>query len=370
MKIVHITTVHQPFDNRIFHKECVSMAELGYEVVLIARHNTDEIVQGVKIRALSEPGGRLARVFKTGRQAYKFALQEKADLYHFHDPEFIPFAIMLSRRGEKIVYDVHEDYVSAFKQKSYLPGPMRKTLAHIVDFLETILTRSFAIVLAEKYYQYRFPAGFQVLNYPKRNLLSVAINRVEKDDLRLIYTGNITRDRGAFQHVNILNYCPDVQLSLVGHCREVLAKQLFVLAGDNKDRLQIHGTERYIPFNEIVSHYVQGNWTAGLALFPWTPHYVNKELTKIFEYMSVGIPIICSDFPVWQDLMEKTGAGICVNADSEKEVKAVIEYLHSNRVQAKKMGENGRRSIDKFYNWENEAKKLEALYLKLNGENG
>jgi len=370
MKIVHITTVHQPFDNRVFHKECVSMAELGYEVVLVACHSRDETFKGVKIRALYKPGGRLERFFKTAKQAYKLALQEKADIYHFHDPEFIPFAKLLRRRGNKVVYDVHEDYVSAFKQKSYLPGPVRKALAYIAAFLETILTRSFAKVLAEKYYKKRFPDGVQVLNYPKSDLLSLAINKVVKDDLRLIYTGNITSDRGAFQHVNILNYCPDVRLRMVGYCSEELANQLYLLAGDNKDRLQIYGIDRYIPFEEIINYYAEGNWTAGLALFPCSPHYINKELTKIFEYMSVGIPIICSDFPIWKELMEKTGAGMSVNADNEQEIKAAIDHLHQNREQAKKMGENGRRCVDEFYNWENEAKKLEALYLKLCGEKG
>jgi len=365
MKIVHITTVHQPFDNRIFHKECTSMVELGYDVVLIACHDENETFQGVKIRALPKPGGRLARLFKTTSQAYKLALEEKADIYHFHDPEFIPFAMMLARRGKNVIYDVHEDYLSSVKQKSYLPGLVRNMLAYVVAFLETKITGSFARVLAEKYYKQRFPDGVQVLNYPKRNLLSLAINKVERDDVHLIYTGNITRDRGAYQHVNILNYCHDAQLNLIGYCREELANQLYVLAGDNKDRLQIHGIGRYIPFEEIISCYAEGNWTAGLALFPLTPHYVNKELTKIFEYMSVGIPIICSDFPAWKELMEKTGAGICVNADSEKEVKAAIDYLHQNREQAKKMGENGRRSVDEYYNWENEVKKLEALYIKL-----
>ncbi|MCE7896768.1 MAG: glycosyl transferase, partial [Gammaproteobacteria bacterium PRO8] len=52
-----------------------------------------------------------------------------------------------------------------------------------------------------------------------------------------------------------------------------------------------------MPFSEITKAYLEGGWRWGLALFPDTPHYRDKELTKFFEYMSFRIPIICSDFP-------------------------------------------------------------------------
>ena len=44
-----MTTVHQSFDIRIFHKECKTLANAGYDVTLIAQHNKKEIVDGIKI---------------------------------------------------------------------------------------------------------------------------------------------------------------------------------------------------------------------------------------------------------------------------------------------------------------------------------
>jgi glycosyltransferase involved in cell wall biosynthesis len=85
--------------------------------------------------------------------------------------------------------------------------------------------------------------------------------------------------------------------------------------------------------------------------------------------MSAGIPIICSDFPVWKELIDETVTGICVDAKNEGEIKAAIEYLNNNRDVAREMGSNGRLSIENQYNWKNEAEKLYNLYLKLAKEN-
>ena len=61
-KITHLTTVHPPFDVRIFHKECKSIARAGYDVTLIACHDRDEMREGVRIRALPKVRGRLSRM--------------------------------------------------------------------------------------------------------------------------------------------------------------------------------------------------------------------------------------------------------------------------------------------------------------------
>ena len=48
-KVCVITTVHPPFDTRIFHKEIQSLVSYGYEVTLIAQHEGEEQVSGVTI---------------------------------------------------------------------------------------------------------------------------------------------------------------------------------------------------------------------------------------------------------------------------------------------------------------------------------
>ena len=46
LHIVHLTSVHEPFDDRIF-KECLSIAGSGYKAILIVVADRDQLVDGV-----------------------------------------------------------------------------------------------------------------------------------------------------------------------------------------------------------------------------------------------------------------------------------------------------------------------------------
>lgn len=63
-KIVHMTTVHHPFDPRIYHKECLSIQEAGYDVTLLAQKdpNTGELSEEITHIPLKTYEGKLKRM--------------------------------------------------------------------------------------------------------------------------------------------------------------------------------------------------------------------------------------------------------------------------------------------------------------------
>src|SRR5690554_5345821 len=94
-KVVHLTTVHHPFDTRIYHKECLSLHKAGYNVSLIValanKKNGEEVVtkDGIRLIATKKRKSRLARMILSTWKTYRLAKKENADYYHFHDPELL-----------------------------------------------------------------------------------------------------------------------------------------------------------------------------------------------------------------------------------------------------------------------------------------
>jgi glycosyltransferase involved in cell wall biosynthesis len=85
----------------------------------------------------------------------------------------------------------------------------------------------------------------------------------------------------------------------------------------------------------------------------------------MFEYMAAGIPVIASDFPLWREIIEGNQCGLCVDPLDPKAIAASIDKLINNRDLARRMGENGRRSIVDSFNWSIEEKKLLEFYMHI-----
>ncbi|PYU29046.1 MAG: hypothetical protein DMG32_01175 [Acidobacteria bacterium] len=134
---------------RIFHKECKSLTEGGYEVVLIAPDQQDRVVDGVHIKAIRKPKSRIVRMTLGAWRVYRKAVRQQAELYHFHDPELLSVGLLLRARGAKIIYDIHEDLPRTMAYKFYLPTWLRRLLVPVTEWLENAgAARLSALVVA------------------------------------------------------------------------------------------------------------------------------------------------------------------------------------------------------------------------------
>ena len=78
----------------------------------------------------------------------------------------------------------------------------------------------------------------------------------------------------------------------------------------------------------------------------------------MFEYMSSSIPVIASDFPYWKEIIENHKCGVLVDPLDPKSISEGIKTLIEDPDLALNLGANGRKTIEKFLNWESENLKL------------
>ena len=365
-KICILTSVHPVFDARIFYKEAKTLSSAGYDVSLIAQHNKKETVENIKIIPLPKPKNRFERFLKTDYLLYKKALQQKADVYHFHDPELLPWMIMLKKKMQtKIIYDVHEDVPCQILNKHWLPRIIRGFIAKIVGSTEWLSAKIFdAILPATTKIANRFPTIKTTVIHNFPIITDFSINSIPyfERPLSFVYAGGIAKIRGimeAIQALSLLNDVPQKKLELAGPF----------------DHKKFFETLKSLPGWTLVNYYgtipekqvnlLLGKVRAGLVLHQPVPNEIDALPIKLFQYMAAGLPIIASNFPAWKKIINKANCGLLVDPLDTKAISKAMRWILKNPEEAKIMGQRGRRAIELNYNWENESKKLLEIYEKL-----
>ena len=365
-KICIITSAHPPFDVRIFHKEAKSLVRAGYDVTIIAQHDREEIVDGVKIINLESPRNRIERMTKAIWSAFQKALAVKADIYHFHDPELIPLGLILKALGYKVIYDVHEDVPRQTLSKHYLPVIIREPLAWMISAIEWIGARAFdAIVPATPKIAEHFPSHKTVIvqNFPIINeLVNTGHTPYRLRPNWFAYVGGISKIRGIIETLRALELISDVtdvRLQLAGD---------FSPHNLDNELTTLHGWKSVDYHGEIsrqqVAHLL-GSSRAGLILFHPLPNHIDAQPNKLFEYMSVGLPVIASDFPLWRKIINAARCGLIVDPLNPKEIADAMRWILEHPAEAEAMGMRGRKAVEQTYNWDAESVKLIGLYEKL-----
>ena len=365
-KVVHLTTVHSPFDVRIFHKECVSLAQTGYDVTLIQRGEQAETVKGVRIEPLPTYSSRIARMTKGVWRAISLARRHKPDIVHFHDAELIWGVALLKLLGTKVVYDVHEDLAKDLEDKAYLPRWAIAPIRLAVHGTEAVAVNLFdRISAATTSIHRRFPERCTTLvrNTPILGELSLTDPPPFRErGMNVVYLGGLAALNNPITMIAAVDKVPvslNPRLILGGTFPDPEVEKE-VRAHPGWARVDYRG---WVDRTQIGPIFAKAR--CGLVLYKPSPNVVDAEPNKFFELLSAGVPIIASAFPVWKNLVERLGCGIAVDPMDADAVAEAIAFMLANPDEAEAMGKRGQEAVLSDYNWSHDAAKLVALYRDL-----
>lgn len=345
------------------HKQCRSLAAEGYDVTLVlADGKGEDVIDRVRLRDVGRGQGRFARMALSAYRVFREGQRLDADLYHLHDPELIPWGLILRAQGKRVVFDAHESLPEQVRTKFYIPSFIRGPLSRAIILAEgAAFPRFSALVGATNAITNRLsklgPPARLVANYPLRDEFKPIEDR---NPQYVLFVGSISRIRGLRPLVDAMALVrSDRRLRLVGPmANDGIAQD--VAASPGFDKTEVVG-----PLSRPAVAGEMKRALCGVVTFLEAPNHISSEPNKMFEYMSAGLPVIASNFSLWRRLIEETGSGICVDPADPRAIADAIDFLAGNPGKAREMGESGRRTIEARLNWEAQARTLTDLYCEL-----
>lgn len=361
IRVCHVTSAHMPFDGRIFERECSSLAK-RYEVYMIVPNTQDCERNNVHVIGVQIPSSRIKRVLHLNN-IYKRMLEVNADVYHFHEPELIPYALKIKKLGKRIVFDSHEDVPATILRMNYIPKVMRGTISYLYSTYEKHAIKKFDAVVSVT------PSIVERLKKSNNNTYMITNFPIykEEDDYRgwvrkVGFAGTVSPN---WNIISILEAIKDVNVTfeLIGPAESCFINHLRTLPG--WDKVNYHGQ---INHNEVLS--IMKSCSVGLALESYdNPNAGGKKgslgVTKIFEYMQMGIPVLATDLDNWVPVIEGTNSGFCINPKDVDQIKDKILFLLNHQDEARRLGNNGKKAIKEKYCWQTQEKMLFDMYNQI-----
>lgn len=362
-RVAHLTTAHARGEVRIFLKECLSLAAADYEVhLVVADGKGDEMVRGVHIHDAGIARGRFQRMLLLPWRMWRTARKVDAGLYHLHEPELLLIALLLRMSGAKVVYDSHEDVPRAVLSREWINPAFRRLVSMAFEGFENfIAARISAVVGATPLIAKRFaavnPRTVAINNYPLASEIE-AVVVPDGDGRTICYLGGISKIRGILEMIRALEHL-DVRLIIAGPFDSALTeKSARALPGWAK--VDYRGMVSRAEVYRIMSQSL-----AGLLFFHPEPNHTDAQPNKMFEYMSAGLPVLASNFPVWKELLDTTGAGLVADPMNPASIAEAIASIIRDPAAGQAMGQRGHRAVVEKYQWKFEEAKLTQLYSEV-----
>jgi len=304
-----VTTGHDVADARL-HREVAALRRAGLVVEVLGLGDAAAGPRDATVR--TDPR---TSMFRRALRAVVWPWRASGRVLLTIDPDTVPSALVAARlRRNRLVADVHEDYLSLLADRSWLRWPMGPAIRTLTRAVVRLAGRADLTVVADDHVP---PATTMcrdrlvLRNLPDLTMLPAPSEAGdEHSPLRAIYVGDLRRSRGGRDAVEAVALAPGWELDLVGAAppEEVAWLEQRLGRPDVVGRVRWHG--RQPP--ERAWHFARGAHV-GMTLLADTPAFRAAVPTKVYEYLACGLAVVTSPLPRVVELVSTAGAGWVVD---------------------------------------------------------
>ncbi|WP_061321099.1 glycosyltransferase family 4 protein [Clostridium botulinum] len=371
-------------DSRII-KEANTLGKCGFNVKVLALHNKglkeEEkfeyfVVKRIKLNTRDRLSkGKLSQIVKYV-EFKKKCLQEakkfNPDIVHCHDVYTLPIGkVIIKKLGNskkiKFIYDSHELWSQASNNLSMpnilvkLQNNIEKNIIKECDKVITV-SNSIAEYLMKKYKLEKKPTIIRNIPYMKKEITNKSIFHekfnIEKDKKIVLYQGAVGKGRGIENLIKSMKYTENnIVLVILGNGSMVEKYKEMANELRLKDKVYFHNA---VDPKELIDYTSSANLGMSLIFNICLSYYYSLP-NKMFEYIQGEIPVLCSDYPDMEEVIQKYRVGQTVEPNNVEEIsKAINEVLSKNDKYYQY--KNNCKIAKEQLNWENESNVLIQLY--------
>jgi glycosyltransferase involved in cell wall biosynthesis len=172
----------------------------------------------------------------------------------------------------------------------------------------------------------------------------------EKDQLNLVYIGSFNQFRGVIETAEYVEQFNDKYAGQYSLAFDVFCANFSLIERLSEEgKINHKGSIKYAPLMEKIAEY-----DVGICLLLPIKKYTRNISMKNFEYMSVGLPVLTSNFGQCKKYVNESGAGLCIDPKSYPEFEDAILKLFDKNLR-EEFGEAGQRYCKEIGSFEKEA---------------
>lgn len=361
-KIMFLGFSHGPYDDRLYYRQVAKLLQHydDCECVYAGRDSigsdTDPTPDRYRIVGLGPLRTRLEQWFGYFRLLRLSRRERPAYVQASAVHELIPALMVRVLCGARVIYDSHEDWFNS--EYEYSGKTVRGFLRGLkARALELALARFVAYVfctddyLLQLYRRRAFGAKRVCIfrNFSNASLVRKHATPPEANGtLKLVYVGGVDEYRGVAecaQHVRRYNAQAGADTAS------------FDVYGPRNDLVDDLARNELIDYRGLVSHpeimEVLAGYHVGVCLLRRITKFERNLPIKNFEYMSVGLPVLTSDFGNVARYLRIADAGFCIDLEDYESFRRHIDMLRDEKVWARYSG-NGRQATRNYFNLDTE----------------